>query len=792
MTKRRLYAPLPAALCWLWCCEQTVVAQPKPLDPPCGACIKITIEPGQLLLLPEELGDLTVLVRATGPPAASLNAALGEIRARRGRPGVALAQPTHDGTSIDQLAFDLKQTLTDYRATAGSSAVIALSIAPALKQPLFDRGIEAYTDLFLQVVPAGDLGGAVDMARRGVPGVAVAAPADPLAAQTFLRAAVQAARLLPLGLAPLDRPTATCGASFGDLFLHPETQDHIALVRCRPGDVVRVAGAQQTLERLDLAGGLVILRLAAPPGERFAEGVHVRAGRRLSVEEIVARHQAVARRQSAFVAQVISSGTTTLTFEAPGLPAPMTISSNTVIYGDRDRTELEQRDIRINGIEFQGGRVPRLPILEPERVASIPLAISLTDDYRYRLERDETVHGVPCHVVSFEPLRSGPLFSGRAWIAMDGFGMLKVAAAQTGLRGAIVSSEQVDEFREVQAGVWLLTQSDVRQLYEGPGHRTPIHRRMLLHEHFVNPSDFSARRSAAYASNSVMLRDTPQGYRYLRRDLTHVESGVPAGVQVTKAATRVRTLAGGVIVDPNISVPLPFAGISYIDFDLFGSGAQFNGFFGGAYGQMALSIPSVLKSRWQLAGRAFAIATSYNDRSFRSGREIYDEALRQRPAHASVWALRPLTTRISVRAGYDLDYTRLRAAPETGPGFVVPADQIVHSGRFALEGQRAGWTASVWWNPARRTGWRAWGRGAEYRLEPRHISAVRADGFEIERAVAAFGLQDRGTVDGRPRSGPLQPVLVRDVRQPPARVPVGAGPLRSRRRHSRRVRVVGN
>ena len=90
---------------------------------------------------------------------------------------------------------------------------------------------------------------------------------------------------------------------------------------------------------------------------------------------------------------------------------------------------------------------------------------------------------------------------------------------------------------------------------------------------------------------------------------------------------------------------------------------------------MAFSVPSILKSRWQLAGRAFGIASSYNDRSFRGGREIYDEAIRQRPAHASVWVLRPVTSRISVRAGYDLDYTRLRAAPETSAAFVVPADQ---------------------------------------------------------------------------------------------------------------------
>jgi hypothetical protein len=673
-----------------------------------------------------------------------------------------------DAGSINQLAFDLKQTLTDYRATAGTSAVIALSVDPKLVQPLLDRGIGAYTDVILQFVPAGDLASALERVRHRPPAVAVAAPADPEAAQAFLRDAATLAKLLPPGLAPTTGGAPSCGGSVGELFLRPGTQELVAVVSCRPGDDVRHAAPQQIIERADFAGGLSVVRLAAPASERFAEDVQVRGGRQLTVEEIIARHQAVVRRQSSRVDEVISEGTMTLTFEAPGMPAPMTISARTIIYRDGGRTDLEQREIRVNGIQFQGGRVPRLPILEPERVAAVPLTISLTDDYRYHLEPDESVDGERCYVVRFDPLRGGPLFRGRAWISMERFGLVKVAAVQTGLRGPIVSSEQVDRFVEAEPGVWLLSDSDVRQIYEGPGHRTPIHRRVTLGPHFVNPDDFDLRRSRAYTSDSVMLRDTPEGYRYLRKPQT--TERVPV-IQVAKAATRVRTLAGGVIIDPNISIPLPFAGISYVDFDLFGSGAQFSGFFGGAYGQVAFSVPSVLKSRWQLAGRAFAIASSYNDRSFRNGREIYDESLRQRPAHASIWVLRPLTARVSIRAGYDLDYTHLRAAPETAASFVVPADQIVHAGRFALEGQRSGWAASIWWTPARRTGWRAWGHGSEYDtrhaafqrfgatvskssvLTPRLVSRVEAhwmDGSDLDR----FSRYSFGTFDNRLRGYP--------------------------------------
>jgi hypothetical protein len=266
----------------------------------------------------------------------------------------------------------------------------------------------------------------------------------------------------------------------------------------------------------------------------------------------------------------------------------------------------------------------------------------------------------------------------------------------------------------------------------------------------VNPPDFDARLQRAYASTSLMLRDTAEGFRYLRREPVRAgagEAGQTVRVEVAEPADRIRTLAAGVIIDPNISHPLPFAGISYADFNLFDTGAQLNAFFGGSYGQLAFSMPSLGGTRWQLGARAFGIASSYNDRAFRQGREIYDENVRQRPAHVSVWILRPLSSRLALRVGYDMDYTRLTRAPETAASFITPANQVVHGARLAIEGQQGGWTGSAWWNPARRAGWRAWGRPPvtddvtdgsgigppDY--DPRH-HAFQRFGFSLSRAAA--------------------------------------------------------
>jgi hypothetical protein len=208
-----------------------------------------------------------------------------------------------------------------------------------------------------------------------------------------------------------------------------------------------------------------------------------------------------------------------------------------------------------------------------------------------------------------------------------------------------------------------------------------------------------------------------------------------------------------------------------VDFNLLDTGTQVNAFFGGTYAQLAFSVPSLGGTRWQLAGRAFGIATSYNDRAFEGGREIYERNISQRPAHASLWTVRPLSPRVNVRAGYELDYTQFSASDSTASSFTVPADQVAHSLRLALEGQRSGWTGVVWWAGSRRAGWRPWGGASDYRgghdhyqryglavtrpivLGPALVARIEGawmDGQDLDR----FSRYSFGTFDNRLRGYP--------------------------------------
>lgn len=782
---------------------------------PCAACTVVSLTPSQAAMAPANLAGSRVVLRIPAGERASVwTAALADLRGRAGRVGFHIVGvPEANDSALDQagavllielrgtqsenLAYQLKAAFTRARA-ANDKTTLVLAASDSTLQSLRDD-LAAYVDAFLTLGQsdardlddnsrrwiAGQEEGAIDTLQtaadlaRPVSGGNTTRlwmlPADGEQARRLLEnlAALQA--WLPSGLVGVTDRRLSCGSIRLRTYLDPQTLDVVGTARGCPVDGRIDTDTQQaSIDRLDVPG-MTLVRVRNPQGDRFAAGVDVTGARELSVEEIVARHQAAAARQSATIRTQISTGTLTLTFEAPGFIAPVSVTSETVVYQSEDRIDLQQRDIRVNGVLFKGtGGVPRLPIIEPERVASLPLAIALTRSYRYTLKGRETIAGRPCYVVAFEPREpNASLYEGRAWIAVDGFGLARVSAVQTGLRGPITASEQTDDFRTTPDGYWILARSDVRQTYEGAAVRTPIHRRLVVDRHEINPADFDKRRAGAYASTDVMLRDTPQGFRYLKRPRSDRGPEAPAAVAATEPvlagrADRLRTLAFGVLVDPNISRPLPFVGLSYVDLNLFNRGVQLNAFFGGTFGQLALSAPSLGGTRWQLGARAFGIASSYNDRAFEQGRELYEQDIEQRPAQATAWLLHPLTPRASVRFGYEWNYTHYDAGDQTTRGFVVPANQVVHSVTLGVDLQREGWQASLWWSPAWRTGWRPWGEpGTEDFRSPkcdfqRYGISVSRSGIlrpglttRVEAAVMGGGNLDRfsryafGTFDNR-------------------------------------------
>jgi hypothetical protein len=476
-------------------------------------------------------------------------------------------------------------------------------------------------------------------------------------------------------------------------------------------------GGERVLLPVDHVDWRVLQEFAA----RRPTLVEVTGARRLTAGEILARYQAQQRRQDAIVRTTVASGTTTLLFEVPDFAAPITVTAATTIFRGPGGINIEERDIRVNGAAIAGGGAqspPQLPLIEAERISTPPLAIALDEAYRYALDGEVRLKPDPaaaadagsrCYVVSFEPRAPGRgLARGRAWIDVGDFTLRRLEIIQRDLRGAIVSSEEVDEFGRVDVAggaIWLPVETRIFQSYEGAGFRTPIHRTITVQRYDVNSATFDVELAAALASDNVMMQDTPEGLRYLVRR----SSGGGRRSVATRGGHSIRSIIGGVLVDPNISRPLAFAGLSYVNLDLFGRGAQVNVFFGGVFGQASWTLPSIAGTRWQAHGSGFAIAAQYTDRVFRNGREQYAEELLQQPAYISAGVLRPLTPRVRATLDYSLDVTGLERTVNTPALFEVPLPIVNHGARLAIDADRGAWSLRGWWNPVVRHRWGAWG-----------------------------------------------------------------------------------
>jgi hypothetical protein len=685
--------------------------------------------------------------------------------------------------AIERRSFVLRRALVELRSAAPAATLGAVGTHAQIG-PLLDAGLAAYVDAVAvtdwssataqslklanpgvalwRTLPFTSFEALVDATadRAGAAALLLWPPLSPVTPELMADARTFA-ELFPEGAIPLSDPRARCTPSQHCALVAYQRADTLATVvvarRLGDGQIALTLSAPRAdvfaiVSHVGASPAIPdsVLRLAPVPADAtgvvrlwlpftgvshliaqlpaaqtpVTERVSVVGARVLSVDEVIARHQAVAARQARAIQRLITEARTTIAFEIPAFPAPVTIESDTTIFQGEGPTELAQKRIIVNGVAFASTDVPRLPLIEPERVAAPPLAITLDRNYRYRLSGREPVGGRDAYVVSFTPVDADTsLFSGRAWIDAQHFALLRVDAVQTNLRGPITSSQQIEEFAPYPAGgerYWLLARSEIRQVYQGAGLTTPIHRVMVVRGHEINPADLAPRRQAAYASPAVMLRETPQGLRYLRRAASGDGGATPVVREVADRATRIRTLAGGVLVDPNISHPLPFGGLNYTDFDFLGTGTQLNAFYAGTYGQFAFNAPSVAGSRWQLTGSGFGILVHYNDRSFRAGSERYEENVEQRPASLRFGTVRPITARTTARVEYLFEHVGLEPASSTAPDFVVPEDQVVHGLRLALETQRAGWRIEGWWNPARRAGWRAWGFPGSAEFDPAH------------------------------------------------------------------------
>ena len=527
--------------------------------------------------------------------------------------------------------------------------------------------------------------------------------------------------------------------------------------------------------RLPLADGPVLVDFNEGAAEVFVQRADISAERQLTVDEVIARHQLQQRTQDALVQSYIASARMEQHFR-PTMTDPGydVVTENRYFVAD-DGIEWEEVSFSVNGSKWGSDRPP-FPLLQPEKVLSLPLQLRFDSDYRYRLAGTERVGEYDCYVVRFDPSAAGhSLYRGTVWIDKRTFARIRVQAVQTDLSAPVVSNEEIQTYAPVTAignrPVFLFTGLEARQIMLIAGRNLLVEKRVSFQDFRVNETQFAQARAEARRSDRVMYKETDRGLRY------YVKEGETR--VVSERATRTaRAMAMGVTLDPSYAFPLPIFGINYLNFEFRGRpDTQLAVLFAGVLAAGNVQRPKLGGTPIDASLDFFAIAVPSSDRLFDARGERERERLLTWPLTTGAnvgWQYTPfqkLTGQYQFRFdGYVKDRT-------TDESFRTPVSTVTNGFGGAWEYRRAGYSLVMNGAWFARAGWRGWGdEGTSTREESGptylkysaslsrdfyfnvfhkvHLNAAWFGGERLDRfAKYQFGMFDDTRIHGVPASG---------------------------------------
>lgn len=523
-------------------------------------------------------------------------------------------------------------------------------------------------------------------------------------------------------------------------------------------------------------GGPILVDFNEGAAEVFVERSGVSAARQLTVEEVIARHQQQQRSQDALVQSYIASARMEQHFR-PTMTDPGydVVTENRYFVAD-DGIEWEELSFSVNGSKWGSDRPP-FPLLQPEKVLSLPLQLRFGSDYRYRLAGTERIGEYDCYVVRFDPVAAGlSLYRGTVWIDKRTFARIQVQAVQTELSAPVASNEEIQTYAPVTAignrPIFLFSGLEARQIMLIAGRNLLVEKRVAFHDFRVNEEQFEQSRAEARRSDRVMYKETDRGLRYYVKD---GETRV-----VSERATRTaRAMAMGVTLDPSYAFPLPILGINYLNFEFRGRpDTQLAVLFAGVLAAGNVQRPKIGGTPLDASVDFFAIAVPSSDRLFDASGERERERLLTWPLTTGAnigWQYTPfqkLTGQYQFRFdGYVKDRT-------TAESFRRPVSTVTNGWGGAWEYRRAGYSLVMNGTWFARAGWRDWGYGdvpapvqesrstyVKYSaslsrdfyfnvFHKVHVNAAWFGGEHLDRfAKYQFGMFDDTRIHGVPASG---------------------------------------
>ena len=453
--------------------------------------------------------------------------------------------------------------------------------------------------------------------------------------------------------------------------------------------------------------------------ESVEERVLVEDERTMPVSEILRRLQAFEDAHDRRLQSYTATNSTSLRFQAAGGVQSVDITFRGAFFFRRgEGFDWAWDEFLFNGVRWRGKRIPEIPLIQPERATAMPLAITFTKEYVYRLRGTATVNGRDCWVVDFEPAvaveEGKSLYQGTVFVDRELYARVRTRAVQLGLTGDVISNEETFTYTPLdeagQPAAWtadayyLPLHVGGQQLFSILNGTAVVEREVMLTAVEINPADLEARREAKLASEVTMVRDTPVGLRYL---VTDEETG--ARVVQEKLDVSRFFLVGGVFWDESQDYPLPLAGVNWLNFDFRGTGAQTNLFFAGPLLIANLADPSFFGSKFDVGADVFALAIAGTDSVFRDDQEAPEEDVETNRPNIDLSVGRPFGNFFKLDLNYSIGYSRFSDADDTAEEFVVPEDHLSQSLGLTARYNRGGWRLRASAAEHLRSDWEPWG-----------------------------------------------------------------------------------
>lgn len=486
----------------------------------------------------------------------------------------------------------------------------------------------------------------------------------------------------------------------------PAIRDGAAGTTVKLTEVARDEVSRTSTVRVGLASRPLLLDFNFGAEEVYALRSEAAERATPTVDEIVFRYQQAETAQAAVVQNYMANARIEIHFQPTPLDSYDVVTENR-FFADVETAEWEELSFSLNGTRWGRDRPP-FPLLQPEKVLSLPLALRLNRDYVYHLVGTDRLDDRPCYVVAFDPVDdTKPLYRGKVWIDAERWVRLRVQAVQTGLAAPVVSNEEVQVYEPVaqvdDRSVYLFTRLTSRQIMVIAGRNLLVEKRVIFSDFRVNDERFDELRQQARRGESIMYRDTDQGLRYL------VKRGDERVVS-DQLTTTGKALAVGVTIDPSYDYPVPLAGIDYVNFNFLNRGLQFGFIFSGVLAAGNLQKAGIAGTRFDVSVDFFGIAVTSNDQVYDERGERTGERLRSRQVSAGVNLGYQISDFQKLTLSSHVQYDQVLPSPNlTDASFVVPASTATVDGAASYEYRRAGYSLLAGYALHRRSRWTPWG-----------------------------------------------------------------------------------